>query len=96
MRVYLTSVAETKNKKEIREQIKKLFPESKVVVIPSQYATKKGREKIRKYRKEYYQKNREKELQKKKERYQKKKAEKEKQKILSEKKTKKSREKDER
>jgi len=71
MRIYLTSVAESKQKQDIKREVKKLFTKYRVVVIPSKYASREGKKQIKEYRKKYYEANKEKEKQKRRERYKK-------------------------
>lgn len=70
MNINLTSVEESKKAEQIQKLIQSLFPEYTVTVNPSRYATEAGKEKIKNYRKEYYEKNKEKEKAKRRERYQ--------------------------
>ena len=78
MRIYLTSVEESKKAEQIQHLVKSLFPNYSVVTIPNKYATEKGKQEVREYSKQYYQKNAEKQRQQRKERYYRQKAEKEK------------------
>lgn len=78
MRIYLTSVEESKKAKQIQKIVKSMFPDYSVVVIPNKYATEKERQEVREYSKQYYQKNAEKQRQQRRERYARQKAEKEK------------------
>ena len=81
MRIYLTSVEESKKAEQIQHLVKSLFPNYSVVTIPNKYATEKGKQEVREYSKQYYQKNAEKQRQQRKERYYRQKAEKEKAKL---------------
>lgn len=67
MRIYLTSVEETKHLEQIQKMAKTMFPKYSVKVIPSDYANEERREAIKAYRREYHKKNKEMENQKKRE-----------------------------
>ncbi len=75
MRIYLTSVEESRKAEQIQNIVKSMFPDYSVAVIPNKYATEKGRQEVREYSKQYYQKNAEKQRQQRRERYYKQKAE---------------------
>lgn len=94
MRIYLTSVEESKKAEQIQHLVKALFPNYSVVAIPNKYATEKGRQEIREYSKQYYQKNAEKQRQQRRERYYRQKAEKEQAKLKEQEKYKKQKNKD--
>lgn len=75
MRIYLTSVEESRKAEQIQNIVKSMFPDYSVAVIPNKYATEKGRQEVREYSKQYYQKNAEKQRQQRRERYYKQKEE---------------------
>ena len=47
MRIYLTSVEETKKMEQIQHLVKSLFPNYSVVTIPNKYATEKGKAEVK-------------------------------------------------
>lgn len=80
MRIYLTSVEETKKMEQIQHLVKSLFPNYSVVTIPNKYATEKGKAEVKAYQKKYNIEHRDEINRKRRERYKRKKEEMEKEK----------------
>lgn len=77
MRIYLTSVEESKHTEEIQRIVKSIFPNYSVVTIPNKYATEKGKAEVKAYQKKYNREHKDMINQKRRERYQRQKNEKE-------------------
>lgn len=84
MRIYLTSVEESRKTEQIQKIVKSMFPDYSVAVIPNKYATEKGKAEVKAYQKMYNEKNREMVNRKRRERYARQKAEREKLKMEQE------------